>query len=131
MTRDLRGRPDHLVRFSDETTPDSRTTDRQKVPVYATVEEGTPIDWFDDLLTRIPNAPEVKSRWVLDNLECLPRKTRERVWDGLREVTIHVSDPRPYLGRADENSLRSWRRAIPNPDPPDAAIEAPGGLSAW
>ena len=107
MTRDLRGRPDHLVRFSDETTPDTRTTARQKVPVYATVEEGTPIDWYDDLLTRVPNAPEVKSRWVLANFKCLPRKTRGRVWEGLREVTIHVSDPRPYLGRADEKSLRS------------------------
>lgn len=106
MIRDLRGRPDHLVRFSDETTPDTRTTDRQKVPVYATVEEGTPIDWYDDLLARIPDAPEVKSRWVLANFECLPRKTRGRVWDGLREVTIHVSDPRPYLGAADEVFLR-------------------------
>lgn len=106
MTRDLRGRPEHLVRFSDETSPDARTTDRQKVPVYATVEEGTPIDWYDDLLTRVPNAPEIKSRWVLANFECLPRATRARVADGLREVTIHISDPRPYLGRADEDFLR-------------------------
>ena len=107
MTRDLRGRPDHLVRFSDETTPDTRSTDLQKVPVYATIEEGTPIDWYADLLTLVPNAPEVKSRWVLANFERLSRKTRGRVWDGLREVTIHISDPRPYLGWDDENSLRS------------------------
>ena len=52
MARGLRGRPEHLARFSDETTPDTRTTDRQKVPVYATVNEGTPIDWYDHLLAR-------------------------------------------------------------------------------
>lgn len=106
MTRDLRGRPEHLVRFSDETTPDTRTTDRQKVPLYATVDEGTSIDWYDDLLARIPDAPEVKSCWVLANLECLPRKIGGRVWRGLREVTIYISDPRPYLARADEHLLR-------------------------
>ena len=107
MTRDLRGRPDHLARFSDETAPDTRTTDRQKVPVYATVNEETPIDWYDDLLTRIPDAPEVKSRWVLAHFERLPRKTRVRIWGSLREVAIHISDPRPYLGHADEACLRA------------------------
>ena len=109
MARDLRGRPEHLARFSDETTPDPRTTDRQKVPVYATVAEGTPIDWYDDLLARVPDAPEVKSRWVLAHFECLPRKTRGRVWRGLREVTIHISDPRPYLGRAGRGSSEAVR----------------------
>lgn len=107
MTRDLRGRPEHLVRFSDETAPDTRTTDGRKVPVYATVNEGAPIDWYDDLLTHIPNAPEVKSRWVLAHFERLPLKTRGRIRDGLREVTIHISDPRPYLGRADEACRRT------------------------
>ena len=106
MTRNLRGRPEHLVRFSAETTPDTRTTDRQKVPVYATVKEGTPIGWHDDLLACVLDVPEFKSPWVLANLECLPRKTRGRGWRGLREVTIHISDPRPYFGRADEDLPR-------------------------
>ena len=108
MADDLRGRPEHLARFSDETAPDTRTTGRRKVPVYATVKEGTPIDWYDDLLTRIPDAPEVKSRWVLASFEHLPRKVQERVWRGLRQVTIHISDPRPYLGPVDEVFLRRF-----------------------
>ena len=37
MADDLRGRPEHLARFSDETAPDTWTTGRRKVPVYATV----------------------------------------------------------------------------------------------
>ena len=105
--RDLRGRPEHLARFSDETAPDTRTTDRQKVPVYATVRAGAPIEWYDDLLTRFPDAPEVKSGHVLASFEGLPNAIQRRVWCGLREVTIHISDPRPYLGSADEVCL-TW-----------------------
>ena len=106
LNRILRGSPDHLARFSDETAMDTRTTDHQKVPVYATVRDEAPIDWYDDLLTRFPNAPEVKSHQVLANFESLPGDTRKRLWRGLGDATIHISDPRPHLGRLDETCLK-------------------------
>ncbi len=90
------------VWFSDGTSLDTRTTDGKKVPLYATVHEETPIGWYCELLTQFPMAPEIKSCDVLRGFENLPPDTRNRVWRGLREMTIHVSDPRPYFGFADE-----------------------------
>ena len=95
----LRGRPDQPARFSDETSPDSRQTGGQKVPVYATVARDTPIGWYHDLVAYFPDASgEVKSSRILRGFEDLPSNIQARVWKGLREVAIHVSDPRPYLG---------------------------------
>lgn len=101
--RELRGRPDRLTRFTDETSLDSRNTRGQKVPVYATVPADADIGWYHDLVAHFPDAPgEVKSTRVLAGFEALPPELKARIWKGLREIGVHVSDPRPYVGFYDE-----------------------------
>ena len=101
--RDLRGRTDQLTRFSDETSVDSRTTGDQKVPVYATIPRDSEMGWYHDLVAHLPDvAGEVKSRHVLAQFELLPTALQERVWRGLRRASVHIADPRPYLGLVDD-----------------------------
>lgn len=83
---------------TDESSPDTRTTGRTKIPIYAQVLTDEPLDWFYDLTRLFRDHPgEVKGKVVVELFESLPAEIRRRIWTGLRRVRIHLTDPRPYL----------------------------------
>lgn len=105
-----------LASIIDESSPDTRQTGRCKVPIYAQVIRENSLDWFFDLLALHPDVPsELKSARVIESLESLPLHSRARIWSGLREVRIHVTDPRPYL----EDRNRIYFSVVGKPFPFD------------
>jgi hypothetical protein len=105
---------ENYVSVSDESSPDARSTGRSKVPIFAQVLGDRPLDWFYDLRFAFPHVPgELKGSVVVTQFESLPAETRRRIWNGLRDVRIHITDPRPYLRERDH----IYRNAVGVPFP--------------
>lgn len=80
--------------FTDETSPDTRTTRRRNVSIHATVIPDKRHDWYYEFLRLFPNIhEELKSSQALKSYKDLPRDKRHLIWNTLKEVHIHVSDP--------------------------------------
>lgn len=114
LPANLRGRPDRLTQFSDETSLDTRTTSGYKVSLYATIRGDVSIDWYYALRSHFPHAPEVKSTILLAAFESLPTAIQARVWSGLRHAVIQIADVRPYRGRLEHGFLESTGKPLPH-----------------
>jgi len=88
--------------FNDDTAPDTRLTDNQRISFDAQVIPGHPLDWyyqalqlFEPLSRGLP-LEEVKSKAVWERFQTLTNEQKGRIWQGLSKVRIHITDPRPY-----------------------------------
>jgi hypothetical protein len=90
------------VSFNDDTAPDTRLTDNQRLSFDAQVMPGNSLDWYYQMLqlfepiSRGLPLEELKSKAVWERFETLTPQRKERIWQGLSKVRIHITDPRPY-----------------------------------
>jgi hypothetical protein len=93
------GSPEALS-FTDDT---SLPNVGAKVSIHAQVIRELPLDWYYALLQRAPShTSELKSTVIVEVFFTLPDFERRRVLSTLKQVRIHVTDPRPYTHQVDE-----------------------------
>jgi hypothetical protein len=93
------GSPD-AVSFTDDTSLPNVSA---KVSIHAQVIRELPLDWYYALLQRAPShTTELKSTVIVEVFFTLPDLERRTVLSTLKQVRIHVTDPRPYTHQVDE-----------------------------
>jgi hypothetical protein len=91
------------VSFNDDTSPDSRRTDGQRLSINAQVMPGNSLDWYFRILQACESIRgELKSNDVWLRLQELDGECRLLIWNGLSKVRIHMVDPRPYKASLEE-----------------------------
>lgn len=89
--------PKQFASYIDDTSLDSRRTGGDPVQVAAQVVPDRGIGWFFELLSFFPDySVELKSTAVLRAFAHLPKRSRQKVEEGLRAVRVHVHDPRTH-----------------------------------
>ena len=83
--------------FNDDSSPHTQATAGLKVSVNAQVLPENSLDWYYRILLLCQNATgEVKSTEVWPSFQAISGENKDRIWNGLSKVRIHMADPRPY-----------------------------------
>lgn len=85
------------ISFNDDSSPHTHSTSGLKVSVDAQVLPENSLDWYYRILLACQNVTgELKSTEVWSRFQAVSGENRDRIWDGLSKVRIHIADPRPY-----------------------------------
>jgi hypothetical protein len=89
--------PENAVTFTDDTSPNLQNEPERRVSIHAQVVRSDELGWFFEILSLYRDiAGELKSDKVLANFPNLPKSKQGYIWEGLKNVRIHVVDTLPY-----------------------------------
>lgn len=85
-----------FVSFSDDTSLPFAV---YKVSIQGEVGADSPLDWFYRLRPLVSAADEIKSKQIIELFFALDQIQRRKLFQTLKTVRVHITDPRPYFGK--------------------------------
>jgi hypothetical protein len=103
--------PHPAVSFTDETSPDTRSSKKRNVSIHAQVRKEKKLDWYFDFLSLCQKERgELKSEKVRALYRDLPAPRRAKLWETLQDVQINITDPLPYMARTEQMAAEAFSR---------------------
>jgi hypothetical protein len=103
--------PHEAVSFTDDTSPDTRSSKKRNVSIHAQVRKEKKLDWFFDFLSLCQKERgELKSQKVRAIYRDLPAPRRVKLWETLQDVQINITDPLPYMARTEQMADEAFNR---------------------
>ena len=103
--------PHEAVSFTDDTSPDTRTSKKRNVSIHAQVRKEKKLDWYFDFFSLCQKERgELKSAKVRAMYATLPAPRRRKLWDTLQDVQINITDPLPYMARTEQMAAEAFSR---------------------
>ena len=107
----ISGYPYDAVSFTDDTSPDTRSSKKRNVSIHAQVRKDKPLDWYFDFLSLCQKERgELKSAKIRTVYFDLSATRRAKLWETLQDVRIHITDPLPYMARTEQMAAEVFNR---------------------
>src|SRR5215213_1528230 len=104
--------PEEAVSFTDDTSPDTRSTTKRYVSIHAKVRKEFSLTWYYDLIQPFEKdrRKELKSSDVMPVYQGLPPAKRIKLWETLKDVQINITDSLPYQEETKQIANNAFKR---------------------